>query len=74
MAAEIFGARRAYKIKDPAAVLENIAKKIRESEDPPEYNAEQMEKVFKQIAEAFDISKMNIYLKDQFTKRNNLST
>ena len=52
-----------------ATILENLAKKIRESENPPEYNAEQMEKVFKQIAEAFEISKMNIYLKDKFTKR-----
>jgi len=69
MTAEIFGKRRVYKIKDPATVLENLAKKIRESEDPPEYNVEQMEKVFKEIAEAFEISKMNIYLKDQFTKR-----
>jgi len=69
MTAEIFGERRAYKIKDPATILENLAKKIRESEDPPEYNVEQMEKVFKEIAEAFEISKMNIYLKNQFTKR-----
>jgi hypothetical protein len=52
-----------------ATILENLAKKIRESEDPPEYNAEQMEKVFKQIAEAFEINEMNIYLKYQFNNR-----
>jgi len=69
MAAEIFGERRSYKIKNPATVLENLAKKMRESEDPVEYDVEQMEKVFKQIAEAFEISKMNIYLRDQFTKK-----
>ena len=69
MTAEIFGQRKVYKIKDPAAILENLAKKIRESEDPPEYNVEQMERVFKDIAEAFEICKMNIYLKDQSSKR-----
>jgi len=64
MSVEIFGKRNAYKIADPAGTLEKIAKKLKESEDPPEYNTEQMEKILKEIAKEFGICKMNAYLPD----------
>ena len=64
MTATIFGKRNAYKVEDPAGTLEKIAKKLKESEDPPEYNTEKMEKILGEIIEAFGICNGALYLSD----------
>ncbi len=64
MSVKIYGLRKAYKIKDPAGILEKIAKEIRKSDDPPEYNVEQIEQILGEVAKEFEISKMEVYLKD----------
>jgi hypothetical protein len=69
MTVNIFGKRNAYKVEDPVGTLEKIAKKLRESEDSPEYNTEQMEKFLEKIAEAFRIQRMDIYLKNNIKEK-----